>query len=232
MKRNNFEQQLSDELLKMALIEDAMEFLDQLPSEEECRQCWDEKNEIDKKVKKGAKDIKRKQGLRKSFRYTRKVAAIILICFGVTFVSLFSVKATRQYIIKAIWTLRDNFLELEYEEDGKADADYQVMRPTYIPMGYTQMDHFNEGIEVKRYENNKKQSLVFYFQSISKNAVSGFATDGYDIESVMIGDYVGKLFVSEENGIMLVWDDGVTQYCIDSSTVDVNEVLKIARSYR
>lgn len=232
MTKKDLEQQLAEELLKSALLEDAMEFVDQLPSDEDLKAYHTFASCVDKRAEKNFKNVKRKQMIKNSFRYARKSVAIFLICFGLMFASLFSVRASRQYIIKAIWTLKDNFLELEYEKDGVKDKDYQMMKPTYIPMGYTQIDHYDEGFVSDEYKNDEGEQVILNYMPVVKAGVTGFNTDGYDIEDVMIGEYVGRLFVSQENGMALVWNDGVTEYIIDTSYTDKDEILKIARSYR
>lgn len=144
------------------------------------------------------------------------------------------VRASRYHIIKAIWTLKNSFIELNYEENAVKNKNYQIMKPTYIPMGYKQISHTTDGFLSNNYENSKKETITFDYIPISTKTFSWFSTKGYEIEDIMINQYIGKLFLSddEDSGIMLVWNDGMTQYIISSSDTNKNEILRIARSYR
>lgn len=234
MKNKDFQEQLSESLLASALLEDAMMFESELPSDEELQEYHTFDESFESSLKKKIKKLEHQEKIRHSFRYMRKAVAVFVFCFGLLSASLFTVEASRNYMIQAIWTMKNHFLQLDYNKSGVKDDAYEMMKPTYIPMGYVQTSHYDDGFLADDYENSKDEILTFQYMKVSRNSSSWYSTDGYDVKNVTIGEYEGKLFSSDDKdkGTTIVWNDGTTEYSILWTDTNEKELLKIANSFR
>ena len=108
----------------------------------------------------------------------------------------------------------------------------KVMKPTYIP----------EGAEEDIVMNNKSSVVIDYFlgddlilsfsQTIFDDREKLFDNIGLNACEIVIDGYKAVAFEYETEGYAIIWTDGEYYYQVCSTTIDKDELIKVASSVR
>ena len=234
MNHKTLNEQLSEELLKAALIEDLMIYLKQFPTENELNDYHNFSKEFEKETKRTLKKSFYRKLLFKSTYIAKKASAVCLICFGTIFSILFTVKGSRDMIMKSMRKTIDFYLNVEYEKDGNGRKGYRQLQPTFIPNGFVLYSHEEGKYPTSTYINNYHEKLIIITAPVTKEGLISINIKDYKIYQTNVGIYKGQLFITKDKkrDIYVYWDDGVTSYFISFSKHDKEELLRIARSFQ
>lgn len=185
---------------------------------------------LDKRIEGRIKTNYRKIKTKRFIKGLSKAAACLCVLLAVSSVILMSVQATRNAIFNAVLTWREQYTEIEY---GEAEAQTGILRPTYLPEGYSEQECRPGGIMTMIvYENESGDQIIFMQEEAGhgKTAVDNEHTDYFKVQ---ISGNEGHLFQAQDEGnaSMLIWEEhGIVFNLI--AVLDSEELIRIGESIK
>lgn len=225
----DFEHDIWETSLKAAVIESCMDELKDYPSDEELNKLVLPKR-YDAKMRRFIKQYKHRDNTKSVLKVSRKIASVIIVIFGISFVVLLPFKEVRAACRTVIVDVYKRYIEFHFI--SHIDTVGTSIEFGYVPKGFSLVQNdINEWGENIEYENasGKKIRLSFRNQKYTLQ----IDNEHYTISEVSINDSAGKFFDAQEEQLdnYLVWDtlDG---YYVLSSSLDEKDLMKIAINLR
>ena len=182
--------------------------------------------EHEDKMKKLFKKEKRKENRKKYFRYTQRVACILLAFVLISGVTLYSVEAWRIKFLNFVLEINEPNSDINFREIGGMYYSDDNIILHYIPVGFNVVkSHVANGRVYVKFESEDS-----YF-GITANNIDGNFT--IDTENATVDRFkINKseaVYSSNENVNILVWHDEENAYRITGNILK-EEMIKIAEN--
>jgi len=169
----------------------------------------------------------RKENLRNVIKWSKKIAAALIITISILFGSLMFVSEVRAVVIDTVIEWYDQFVRFTSRE---SDAEKTNFEPSYIPDGFR--EETRDGDDMTTfilYTNNK--GILIYFESGLVSDQLSIDIEEYDHEVMQLESAVYHIFTTDTKGKMnsISWEQSGQRYHL-SSEISVVELLKIAIS--
>jgi len=167
--------------------------------------------------------------LKKTIRYSKRVAVFFLVLIAASCVTIFSVEAWRIKVMNFIIEMNKTHSEINFGDANTGDAyTSDEITLAYIP----------EGFKLEKRDSNensvnlifKREDNYFVFSMDSLNGKVGIDTENASVKKTIIN---GKeaLYSSNSNVNILVWHDEEVSYTL-SGNIDEKEMIKIAKDIK
>lgn len=124
-----------ESLVRLAVREDCMSYLDSIPSEKELEKILNPSPKFIDAINKILAKATRSETVAQFKRIASKVAVIVLICFSLSFSTLLTAKAVRESIVTTVLEWHDKFTKIFVTSDAPPQ-DLPEIRLNYIPEGF------------------------------------------------------------------------------------------------
>ena len=225
MKNNidiNRNKRLFESMIAVAAEEAMIKRLNDLPSREELDKMYPPSPELNNRIAKIIAKDDRQRMRKKFFNGFMKVAASFGIIFMVGAVTLMSVEASRNIILNAIISIRQDHVVFEFVDDElnefRSDTNLSE-RFDYI--GSNVLDHLTVSI----YQNSEC-SQILVSQHHAKNLSAAIDTDYRDFTTIHINNHEIFLFESvdnQEHHVAMWQADGIVFQI--HTYIDINEMF-------
>jgi len=157
----NRNEKLYNHMLKVAFEEVVQEEMDSYPSLEELDLLYPRSPKMDKHIKKSMNRHENKAKRQKLFRSFLRCAAAFCIIAFLCAVVVFSVEASRNFIINTIVNIQDDFVALEFGDNAAGEiAGDSILY--YVPDGFAHVvSHVLDSQTIIIYENAASERLIF-----------------------------------------------------------------------
>lgn len=167
-------------------------------------------------------------------RLTRAVAVVLAVIFSLGFITVMSVSAFRNAVIGVIVDWFEDYVQVEFEDNDASDENAGLViedlkKITALP----------EGIEeVITIDYGKQYTITYYLEEIRLcslrqevywNNKAFIDNEGLIIDEIMINNYKGYLFKTENNIQRLSWNDGEYVYTLICFCEEL-DVIKLAEN--
>ena len=219
--------ELWEALIKTAVIQYTYEENSSIPTEKQLETIELPANyerNLNNFVKKFAKHEKRKSLL----FYGKKIASIILIIIGITFVSLLCFEDVRAACKNVIITFYEKYIQFDYTNDN--DTRLGNLSPQYIPEGFELIQSYSDEWELYIEYKNESNETIEILCLIEEQSLH-LDNEHYIVEQVIINDFDGLFFDSQDDQRTnhLTWST-IDGYFIISSSLDFDIMKKIAEN--
>ncbi|MCL2627085.1 MAG: DUF4367 domain-containing protein [Oscillospiraceae bacterium] len=214
-------------LLRQAVIDNFNEQLDSFNIEDYSPEEYTFSPEHEKRMKALFAGDKRKDKLRSITKWSKRVAAFIVITVTILFGSLMFVPEVRAVVFETVIEWFDKFVR--FSSDAP-DIEKTNLEPTYIPNGFQEDFRDSNDIATLIVYSNSDGFSIFYHASL-ESAQHSVDSDGYVYELKHINgiDYhFFNAFEAEDDNI-IIWEAKGYRYNI-GSPISIDELLKIALS--
>ncbi|WP_444643202.1 DUF4367 domain-containing protein [Caproiciproducens sp. R1] len=239
MTRSKLHCKLFNDMLKAAVEENLMESLDAIPSEEELKKEYSLSEEFHQKILKIAKKQSRKSLFLRSSRITKKVAVFVAMGILISFGSLFSVEASRNFIFNSILDWKADHVDIYFQEKNSSSSEGQVsnlggrlFNLQYLPAGFTETKETEIGPRYRiTYQNEKNESIFFDQAPLSEEGKMMVDTEHTVYKEISINGQKASLFTARAAGdkTFVLWQNDETSLMI-SSTISQDELIKMAEN--
>ncbi len=182
--------------------------------------------EHEKKMKRLFNKERRTQKRKKYFKYTQRIACILLAFVLVSGVTIFSVDAWRIKFLNFVLESNEPNTDFNFSDNGGTTYSDDNVILHYVPMGF----------EIDDVQNSKRRIYLrfsngdMYF-GITVNGINGsysIDTENAVVERITINNNEG-IYSSNENINILVWHDDEYVYRI-TANISEDEIIKIAEN--
>ena len=232
MNEKNKDTVLFDALLKTAAADAFEKEMQSLPTCDELDDRCRLSDETDQKIRTMLHKSISKTKLQRFGKYFMQLAAVFAIAFTILLVTLFSVEASREYIIETIVNWKDNHVEINYTPQ-KAEYDGDIYLPAYLPEGYSlDEDHYDLTVDPYyfRYENADGYTLDFIFSNDS-TGTSRVDPAHMALSRIEINGQPAKLYegIRDQDINILIWEAYDMEFQL-RGLVDGDEMVRMAES--
>ena len=150
-----------ESLVRLAVREDYMSYLDSIPGEKELEKILNPSPKFIDAINKILSKATRSETVAQFKKIASKVAVIVLICFSLSFSTLLTAKAVRESIVTTVLEWHDKFTKIFVTSDAPPQALPEI-RLNYIPEGFELVEeecYSFPDIFVFMYENPPQQFL-------------------------------------------------------------------------
>ncbi|SDO05580.1 DUF4367 domain-containing protein [Acetanaerobacterium elongatum] len=222
---------LYEAILEVSVAQAFENETDTLPPINELNERFQPSPELSARIKRLIEKDKREKRLAMFMKKARKAAACIAVVFTLAAVTLFSVEASRNYILNAVLDWQKGSTGIRFEETSSAAEDC-LYQPTYLPEGFREVLVQKGGITIITYEN-REGTKIWFNQNKAKYGDTFIDNDHTEYSEVTIDDKKAYLFkaVSEDTSNTLIWENGGIAFSL-CSVIDSKELIKIAESLK
>lgn len=181
-----------------------------------------------------------------------RVAVALMALMSIGFLTVMAIPNVRNAMFDAVVEWYENYVSVRFEPsgaqepDGTSDIDpdttvasvtpptkiEKIMKPTYVPQGAEEDVVINNAscVTIDYYSGDDMimsftQVLFGDGKTLYDNSISG-------TNDVMVNGNRAIAFKHESEGGELIWTDGEYYYQIDSATLGIDELVKIASSVK
>lgn len=230
MNDKNKDSVLFDALLKTAAADAFEKEMRSLPNNDELNEQYTLSDETDQKIRTMIHKGLSKTKLRQFGKYFMQLAAVLAIAFTILIVTLFSVEASREYIIETVINWRDNHVEINYTQQ-EVSYDGDIYLPAYIAEGYSLDDYdLNDDPYYFFYENEDGYSLDFLFSEDS-TGTSRVDPANMALSRIEINGQPAKLYegIREQDINILIWEAYGMEFQL-RGLIEADELIHMAES--
>jgi len=214
-------------LFKQAVIDNFYEELDSLPPDEELSKTYTFSPEHEARMQRLFARELRRERIQNFAKWSKRVAAVILITVTVLFAAMMFVPQVRAVVVETITEWYEKFVSFT---SSTSETEKTNLEPGYIPEGF---------FEILRDEKETTTTIIFYNDEGVMIAYQSFRAKGslavdnekvlYEVQTINKIEY--HIFVSTDDGgeNTIVWDMDSQRYKI-TSTISVAELVVIALS--
>ena len=170
---------------------------------------------------------KRKENIRTAARYSKRIAAVIILTLSILFGSLMFVPEVRAVVFE---TVVEWFAQFVRFPSNATDEEKTNLEPTFIPDGFWE-DHRDSGesITIILYTSHDGVSILFESQLV--DAQLSVDNEGYEYELKQFEAIDYHIFTAIDNRkeSTIVWEANGQRYQI-SSVISTDEILMMALS--
>jgi len=227
MTNSKLDESIFDALFGQAVIDNFNEQLDLLADNTDIVPQLTFSHEHEKRMMLLFAKENRKERLRKTVKWSKRVAAILILTISLLFGSLMFVPEVRAVVIGTVVEWFDQFTRFT---STAPEAEKTNLEPTYIPNGF--WEDYRDGNDfttIILFINNEDISIFFELsKAIAQLSVSN---EGYDYEIIKLDSIEYHIFTSliEKNESFIVWESDGQRYQV-ASLISVDELLKMALS--
>ena len=231
MSKNQMNDMVFEALFRQAVIEDFNEDINSIQSNEELSKIYSFSPEFETRMGKLLTKDRRKDHVRKTMYYSRKVASILIIVLGLLFGSLLLNTEVRATVGKVLVEWYEKFTTFSFRDDAVID-EYKDWILGYIPEGYAQKNYEVLGrIKNIEYANNQGNKIRFTY--VPDNSITNISVDNenHEIDTfILLGNKAYSIIATNnefDNGI--IWN--MEGYTFDLwGKLSIDELERIAES--
>lgn len=223
---NRVDDEVFESLLKAAVIQNSLNEIDSYPPQQELEKITIS-TDCDRRIRRMIKSYWLKKRISKGLKVTQRIASVVAIIFGITFITLLQFKEVRAACYNIFIQITEKYIRFEYT----STQEKKTIKVTYIPAGYSEVERVETETDcILIFQNNKDERLsIFYFTESDVN----LDNEHYSIAEVTVNGQEGKYFSSTDSRFanMLVWytDEG---YFLIEANFDKGELMKIANNIK
>lgn len=225
---NDFENEIWESLLRAAVIKNSLDELEDYPSEEIEKTVLPD--HYDQKIRRLIQRLYYKNAVRASFFYVRKIAALLFILMGISFVFLLHFDEVRATCHNVITYIFEKYILFQHETD--LDDEPLPVKLEYIPEGFSLSEETlsHSGYDAVYFNS---QGDMLFFESTPYKHTSQADNEHYNVYEVKIGHYIGQFFASTDNHFpnILYWQSEKEYYCLEAPLTE-DEMIKIAENVK
>jgi len=226
MINSKLDENVFDALFGQAVIDNFNEQFDLITNDTDIEPQFSFSNEHEKRMKILLTKENRKEKIRKTIKWSKRVAAIFIIAISLLFGSLMLVSEVRAVVIGTVVEWFDQFTRFS---STAPEAEKTNLEPTYIPDGFREdIRQSEKNITVILYINDN-DGVDIYFESSIITAQLSVDNEGYDYEIKQIDSIDYHIFTSSEKENIIVCETSIERYLLISS-IPIDELLKMALS--
>ena len=232
---NNYKEDVLDGLITAALRQNAIEEVDNAPSDEELKKMFPLEHRHRRLLRKYTKREKRPRTQPLPVIYLKRVAIIVLSVITISFGLLMTNTEVRAAVKKAVVEFFDKYVKInlsnsDIEEDDFSNID--LITIGYIPNGFELVDS-DESKNTREYmyfddEGNYLNVSIDKSEFTENNA----DIEKTDYEKINIGNHKGYILYKEEeqDGVIIFGNKHITVTL--TGIVSKEELVKIAESIK
>ncbi len=177
---------------------------------------------------------------RRSIALSRKKRCVLLIAAIISVLFLtacMGIPKLRKAIFEPVFDFGRKSFRMEYVSTGETSAerpDFVQMAPTYIPEGYKEVkNRCIIGIDTSKsyLEYEKGISYITVDQEYVEEAKYNIDNERSTIGSITVNGYEAVLVTfRDSDSIFIIWNDGTYAYEVYSTSLSLDEAVKIAES--
>nr|WP_319489503.1 DUF4367 domain-containing protein [uncultured Caproiciproducens sp.] len=240
MKKSELNNQLFNELLKVAAEEDLQLELDAMPAAEELKKEYAPSTELRKKFLKLIKESDHQRRRQKLLQFAKRAAVIVAIIIPVSIGSLLSVEASRNFIFNSVLEWKADHVDIHFEDtvsavsgqESPAEERPEVWEPQYLPEGFLVAEEKDVGpVHMITYENGKGATVTFTQTPLDKAGKMSIDSEHTTYHEITIKGEKAVLFEAKraEDRSYVLWQSKKTSFVI-SSVISKDELIRIAES--
>lgn len=165
-------------------------------------------------------------------RIMKWVAIFILIVIGANAILITSVEAYRIGFMKAIISMRDGFMNIDYQREKQEDTEHipegwdNLFYLSYVPEGYSIVDSVTSPVVAYIvYQNSEENAIIF--QQFPRGANMQLNTEGSEVTDIIINGEKAIL-IEHPEVTMLTWvQDDIALY-LETRQLPTDEIIKMA----
>lgn len=166
-------------------------------------------------------------------RYTKRVAMVVLMLFGIVGILFTTVEAVRVPIINFFIDQKDGYLEITgaNDENSLTPSGNKVSTNPLdglLPDGYKEVlyEKYSSGGFTTIYENNRNQHIVFAEKTFGNN----LEVDNESVATEQIKVLSYEAILIKKGGYRLVWlnSDDERICCLDADALSREEIIALA----
>ena len=208
-------------LFRQAVIDDFNEEINSIQSNEELSKTYSFSTEFETRMKRLLIKDRRKDYVKKTMYYSRKVALIIIIVLGLLFGSLLLSTEVRATVGKVLVEWYERFTTFSFRDDEVIDGNKDWILG-YIPEGYVQNNYEVLGrIKNIEFENNQGDKIRFSY--VPDNSITNISVDNenHKIDSFVVQENKAYSIIATNND----FDNGII-WNMEGYTFDLWSKLK------
>ncbi len=225
MYKKELQDELFESLLKAAVIENAIEEMDEWIDDETIAKETEVPKSYDDRVMKTYHKMIKKQTMKKWSNHSKKVAVILLTVISGTFVLLLQSDKVRAACYQVIVEFCDRYVGFDFNSFSESPKKITV---GYIPEGYVEIENNTDDFRTFiLYQNEKKKEIVLQYFFHSPNIT-------IDNEHYIITTYdddTKYFFLSQDENFpnILLWYDNTGCYMIEGDILK-EELFKMQKN--
>ena len=228
MINSKLDESVFDALFGQAVIDNFNEQLDLLTDDTDIEPQPIFSSEHEKRMMLLFAKENRKERIRKTIKWSKRVAAVILIGISVLFGSLMLVPEARAVIVGTVVEWFDQFTRFT---STAPESEKTNLEPTYIPDGFREdYRNSNEFTTIILFINDVDGVDIFFEASIiaAQLSVNNIGKE-YEIKQIDGIDYHLLKAVDSDAESIIVWETDGQRYLV-GSLIPIEELLKMALS--
>lgn len=232
---NKFE--ITEEMLYKSCENVENNLLEQLPKEDDLNYSFS--NRFEHKIKKLIKREKRNPIDNKIYKYSKRVAALLVVTTIGLFTLTMSVEALRNQFFEVMKEVYYKFTSYVFSTTVDIDkSDLEIVFPKYLPEGFKEVDRLDGYNEViVTYKNNDGEDITYQNYKINDVHIVN-DTEDIDKEIILLNNVEAEYYV-KDNMNKLIWYDDEKFYSISLHSIENSkikdkkkELLSIAESIK
>jgi hypothetical protein len=230
MYYEEFEHDIWESVLKVAVIENSLKETEDYPVRKELNTIQLPKH-YDLTMRKLVKRYSYRQKINLIIKYSKKVASIAIIIMGIGFACLLSLTEFRAACQNVVTHIYEKYIQFDFTPDNNTETQGEL-ELNYLPQGYSLSESsVNEYKTLLKYENNLGDiiELRYYSQNVSMY----IDNEHYIVSDVKVNGYAGKFFASQDAEFenYVTWYNEQGYFCL-SSTLQEETMIKIAENIK
>ncbi len=231
MCKNQMNDMVFEALFRQAVIDDFNEDINSIQSNEELSKIYSFSTEFETRMKRLLTKDRRKDHVKKTMYYSRKVASIVIIVLGLLFSSLLLNTEVRATVGKVLVEWYEKFTTFSFRDDVVIDENKDWIL-SYIPEEYSQKNYEVLG-RIKNIEYSNVQEDKIRFTYVPDNSITNISVDNenHEIDTfILLGNKAYSIIATNnefDNGI--IWN--LEGYTFDLwSKLPIDELKRMAES--
>lgn len=231
MSKNQMNEIVFEALFRQAVIDDFNEEINSIQPNEELSKIYSFSPEFETRMGKLLTKDRRKDHVKKTMYYSRKVASIVIIVLGLLFGSLLLNTEVRATVGKVLVEWYEKFTTFSFRDDVVIDENKDWIL-SYIPEEYSQKNYEVLG-RIKNIEYVNIQGDKIRFTYVPDNSITNISVDNenHEIDTfILLGNKAYSIIATNnefDNGI--IWN--MEGYTFDLwGKLPIDELEKIAES--
>jgi hypothetical protein len=234
-------------MLKVAAEEATMQEMDEFPSREELEKLYPRSEAFDKRIAKIIGKHERTEKRKKAARTFARVAAAVGIFFTVSVITLMSVEASRNFILRTIFNVHDDHVVFEFGEpehvvfdlgDDWHEEHGDLMFPSdnplqgFLPVEFEYINSYRSPTGDTFVFTNETGEQIIFLQNTKGEGLRIYAgNENNEFTTREINNREVFVFEAESSDSFhnIMWEDDRYIYSL-LSEVDIDILIDIARN--
>lgn len=224
---------LFNALLKVAVSEAMKNEIDTLPSNEELNKEYIPSPKLDKQIKKIINQNRIKSKIKLYSKRTRNIAAVIIIIFVLSSITLLSVEATRNAIFNAFVEEFGQYTEIQFQVSETDSEQSDIYRPAYIPEGFKEKSMQSYGNTIMLIYSDDAGVEILFKQRLADVGTSLIDNENTKYTEIEIDGNKAYLFeaMTRDDYSVLLWQSEGVVFEL-TSQISSDELINIGNSLK